>query len=145
MSATPYTTVSWNDMEITSTDKLNQMTNNDQWLFENTPRAYYNTTGVARSSGVKILAGIATLAPVATSYTSLQISFGTFFTTGCVPVCTLGLMTYPRFRMSVSFTGIGQVQPDSRGINVRVASTEPISTNQKIDNTVQINYIAIGW
>lgn len=145
MSATPYVSVFWNDSEITSTDKLNQMGNNEQWLFENTPRVYYNAAGVSRTSGVKVLAGTAIIAPTNTSYANAQVSFGTFFSTGCMPIVSLGIMSYPTFRLTVAFSGIGQVLPNNNGIFIRLTSTDPTLANQKIANTVYVNYIVIGW
>lgn len=145
MTATPYVSVYWNDPDPMSTDKLNQMANNEQWLFENTPRVFYNASGATRSSGVKILAGMATIAASQTPNATGSVNFGTFFSTGCVPIITTGILSYPRGRITCAVRGIGTFWPDNRGFEVRIGSTEEIYANDKIDATVYINYIAIGW
>ena len=145
MAALPYKSVSWG-VEPISKDKLNQMANNDQWLFENTPRMMYNARGVKKTSGVKILAGIA-LAPASkTTVTSVAVYFGSFFSQGCTPVVVATpVHASGRTRMHTIVKGIGTGYPDHRGVTLVVTADEYNSAVNNFPYGMAFNYIAVGW
>lgn len=144
MGATPYQPISWSDNEPLYTDKLNAMANNEQWLFENAPRMYYNTFGLKKTSGIKILTGFVQLPP-GNEHTGNTFYFGTFFSQGCQPVVVASINTFPRGRLVVVTRGIGSQWPDSRGFECRVYSAEPTSATRVIPPGVYAAFIATGW
>lgn len=82
--------MSWNGEPI-SQDKLNQMCNNTQFLYDRSPRIRYVVPGtsgtVTRDTGIKVLAGKTPFPTVTTaSYLYLPIYFGTYFSSGSHPV-----------------------------------------------------------
>jgi hypothetical protein len=87
MSATPYQPVSFNG-EMITTQKMNQMANNDQWLFENSPRIRYNANGLVRDASLKVMAGKTPYPLVSLNYVYQAVYFGSFFSAGCKPVIT---------------------------------------------------------
>lgn len=119
MSATPYRAISWSVNEPAWKDKLNQMTNNDQWLYENAPRMYYNSHGIKRHNGLKMAAGHIILGNTRTRYSATACYFGTYFSEGCKPVVVVGMpLTYPRRDVTASIRGIGGGWPDHRGFEI---------------------------
>lgn len=145
MSATPYVPLSWNPDEPTSTDKLNLMTNNDQWLFENTPRALY-TKGSNRTAGIKFLGGMAIIPASKTYHAYVNVNFGSFFTAGCIPIITTGVLSYPHGRIMVNHRGLGTFWPDQRGIELHaISNSADVISKSKIYDNCYVNYIAMGW
>ena len=147
MPATPFKPVLWGNNDALATEKLNQMTNNDQYLFENMPRVMYNAYGVKKTTSVKVLAGIVSVAPSNALWAAANVEFGSFFTAGCKPVVVTGTQpTGNRWRYHTIVKGIGTYYPDHRGINVAVgADYYGTSTKNVVDQRVYVHYIAIGW
>lgn len=141
MTAKPYVPVTWGD-EPVFTDKLNQMGNNEQWLFENTPRMYYNAFDVKKPNGVKIMAGILVFPPSATAGAQGYYYFGSFFSSGSKPVVVATVNTLDGQRGGVvSIRGIGVASPDHRGFSSSINN----STVTKITSQTFIHFIAVGW
>lgn len=142
----PYKPTSWTDNEVLSTDKLNQMTNNDQWIYENTPRTKYVGNGT-KTSGVKILATRALVTPRNSIAGTTDLYFGAFFSTGCQPIitCTVTPTGWQR-RFFVSVHSLtGTTVPDHTGCRIHVSSGEITPAHQKILANVYIQVQAIGW
>jgi len=118
MAATPYRPVYWSDDEPTYTRKMNQMASNDQYLFENTPRIRYNAYGLGRDQGHKILTGTLLFTPFTTQIEKTQ-SFGTFFSTACKPVITMGVIANYGHLFPIA-RGFDNLVPDHRGFICRV-------------------------
>src|ERR1044072_2933175 len=145
MVATPYKAVTWGDEPIYK-DKLKQMTNNEQWLFENSPVVNYNTYGIKRNAGLKIMAGIAVVPTSKTSSSTVTVNFGTFFSSGCKPVITTGIQpTGARSRIHVSIKGISGYYPDHRGMIVMAGMDDLSAKNNVMTARVYVHFIAIGW
>lgn len=145
MSATQYTPVTWGDEPVYK-DKLLQMTNNDQWLFENTPKVYYNAYGIKKASGVKVMAGLLLLPPSASTYSASTCYFGSFFTPGCKPIITNSIVTMKPYHwlgavVAISAVGAYGVLPDYRGFSAHLVyalGKGPIPAHY-------IQYVAVGW
>lgn len=92
MAVSGYRPVGWNDNEPTFTEKLRQMVQNEQWLFENTVRMTYNHEGleVRRSEGMKIASGVKPIIVNGSSQYIVPVEFGNFFSTACNPVVVVG-------------------------------------------------------
>lgn len=84
MVAGPYVPTSFTGEQITQ-QKLQQMANNDQWLFENSSRVRYNY-GVVRDSQVKIIAGKTPYPATTNDNIDVYVYFGSFFSASCKPV-----------------------------------------------------------
>src|SRR6478735_8015512 len=124
MSAQPYKPVTWGD-EPASKDKMQQMANNEQWLYGNSPRMLYAAASIKKTSGLKILAGTAWIPATSLYYANVPVYFGSFFSTGCSPVVVM--TPNPRNwqnRFTFSCRGIGTLQPDYRGFTAQVTVNE---------------------
>ncbi len=143
MTATPYNPIQWNNSEPLFKEKLNAMTNNDQWLFENTPRMYYNVSGIKRSNGIKVATGFGIVNANSTRFAATTVYFGDYFSQGCQPVVIAGaLQTYPQREVIATIRGIGATSPDSRGFEIYITA---VGTAKKLANGCWIPWIAIGY
>jgi hypothetical protein len=143
----PYSPITWVDNDPTYTEKLKAMTNNDQWLFENSPRMLYNAFGVKRTSQVKIASGVLVFPPMAAMSAGKKVYFGNFFTAGCRPVITTGMVYGNEYRIHVGMRGVDYTQfPDHRGFHVQISMDH--STVQKYNRLTRscyLQWIACGY
>lgn len=145
MTATPYKPVSWNDRSL-STERLQQMANNDQWLFENSPRIRYSANNITRDSGLKVIAGKTAYAAQPTlDYTNVEVYFGSFFTVGCRPsVSTTVETSLSGNRKFASIRGFGGQEVDYRGFIAHVTAHETVNHPWGISGG-WVHWIAIGY
>lgn len=142
MAATPYKPITWSPNELITEDKLDQIANNSQWLFENTPRAVYEAYGVKRTTGVKIAAGTVLFNGSKTAFQTKAVYFSNFFSAASKPVVTTGVISFQR-RTFVITNGFGVYQPDSRGFEI-VVECESTSVN-KIERDFYVSWMAVGF
>lgn len=141
MTAKPYVPVTWGD-EPVFTDKLNQMTNNDQYLFENSPKMYYNSYNLKKTSGVRIMGGVLGLPATTTRYRSGTAYFGTFFSAGCRPIVVASVNPMGSgVDFSLTLRGVDSVYIDYRGFRAHVYHI--VQTKDAARS--YIHWIAMGW
>lgn len=142
----PYKAVSWNEEPI-SVDKLNTMTNNDQWLFENTPRMKYHGYNILKTSGLRILATYALIPATTARASSRGVYFGSFFSQGCQPIVVAQPVptNSGQRRFFVAVNGIGRAVPDHTGATITLTASELNPKSDRIANQVYCHVIAIGW
>ena len=145
MTATPYKAITWGDEPITST-KLAQMTNNDQWLFENMPSAFYNASGVVKSGGIKVYGGRVSFPAANVVVQKKEVYFGGRFSTGCSPVVSVGMTGGVYSRKQCIVNGLnGKDVPDATGFLLTVMVWEPNAYSNTFRSTCYVDFIAIGW
>jgi len=142
----PYKALMWADNEDLDVDKLNAMTNNDQWLFENMPRARYSGN-VSKDSGVKILGTRKVIPPNSSSMGSASVYFGNTFSAGCSPIVVASVVsTNWQRRFHCVVNGLGKnAFPDKNGCVITVGSAELNPKNMRMASSVYVQVIAIGW
>jgi len=143
MTATPFKPISWAPDELISPEKLGQIANNSQWLFENTPRASYDAYGVKRATGVKIAAGTCLIYASKLATQTRPVYFGNFFSAACKPVVTTGVISFQN-RTFVITNGFGVYQPDNRGFEIAV-ECQSNSGGNKIERNFYVSWMAIGF
>lgn len=145
MAVTPYRPVSVNDKALTK-EKLQQMANNDQWLFENTPRVRYTLLdgSLTRDTGGKILAGKALFGASPNDWSERTIYFGNFFSAACKPIVQVTIETTgTHLRKYASIRGISGAEVDHRGFICHLSAQE---RNAKVVETWGlIHYTAVGF
>lgn len=144
MAVTPYKSVSWQDNEPLFTSKLNQMANNEQWLYENTPRMLYTPYNQRRTEGLKIASGILLCMPSPTGIQQHTVYFGTFFSEACTPVVVTGLMHQGEVRITFGVKGIGQTYVDHRGFEL-LGGVIPYGTAKAFTKQFWVPWIAMGY
>lgn len=127
MAMNEFVPMSWNGEPI-STDKLNQMCNNTQYLFDRSPRIRYATNGITRDTGLKVLAGKTSYPTVQANYVYLPVYFGSFFSSGCRPVVVATVEApFGGHRNRVMVYGFNGVEIDQTGFQA-VVTTEAVPT-----------------
>lgn len=146
MAATQYKPVVWGE-EPVDTGKLNQMANNTQYVYEMTPRMLFNAYGVKKTNAVKIISGIAIVPANGALWSSVDVSFGTFFTPGCKPVVVVSRQpTSGKWRFHTLARGLSENNIDHRGVKIACgADYYGTSTKNVCDVPNTVHYIAIGW
>jgi hypothetical protein len=136
----------WSDNEALDVDKLNAMTNNDQWLFENMPRARFSVNPV-KNTGVKILGVRGYVAPSSASSGATNVYFGNMFSQGCRPlVVASAVHTNWQRRSHVAVNGLGNLaEPDYTGCKVTVSIDEWNSKYLKVASGIYVHILAMGW
>jgi len=145
MAATPYRPVAVNDKSLTK-EKLQQMVNNEQWLFENSPRMRYtmHDGGLTRDNGAKILAGKALFGASTKDWVERTIYFGNFFSAACKPIVQVTIETTgTHLRKLATARSIDGGEIDHRGFICHISAQE---RNAKVIETWGlIHYTAIGF
>lgn len=146
MASSPYSPTSFNPDEPISDDKMNQIANNVQWLYENSPRMLYNAHGTKKGSGIKILSGMSIVPTSASTLSTVTVYFGSFFSQGCRPV----VVATPngrggRTRYMSTVKGIGYDYPDHRGAELQLTTDEYAAASNKHLIAITVHWIAVGW
>lgn len=151
MAQNNFVPVSWNGESI-STDKLNQMANNEQFLFDRTPLvryAYQGKQNIVRDNSAKVMSG-KTPFPPATNQDNVAILvyFGSFFSAGCHPIVTAVIETGgPLARKVMSIRSLGGVGQEI-GINGFVAdifTVEAGTQNHFVETGGWVHWTATGY
>jgi hypothetical protein len=149
LAATPYKPISFSPNEFLTRAKLNAMTNNDQWLFENTIRGSYSAHNIRRSAGIKIAAGVATFAPTTTGGRWVPIYFGSFFSVGCRPVVVATPTGNGSGRLLCAVTSLNanaSAFADHVGFAMWMTPDAGVTASlARIYRTVYGSWIAVGW
>jgi hypothetical protein len=138
--------INWNPNEAIGEARMDQMTDNAEWLYLNTPRAIYTTPGgLRRAEGIKIASGRIIIPKRATNSATAEVRFGNFFSYNCDPNITVGVVSPQQPRIFASVRGIGKVLPDNRGFEVQVVVAAENKANNKIATTLYVNFSAMGY
>lgn len=140
--------INWTPNEVISERKMDQVADNSQWLYNNTPRAIYTLPGgLRRTEGIKIAAGRVVVAKrMKSDLATVTVRFGNFFSTRCEPIITTGIVSARQPRIFCVINGIGgKLQPDHRGFNARINIMAEKKKNDKIVRSFHISWQAMGY
>lgn len=146
MATTPYKPTSWGLGEQLTREKLNQMTSNDQYLFENQPNAFYNAHGIKKTTGLKIMVGYTYLKGGRSRHHESQVFFGNFFSVGCKPIVITTPIIQKQSRIHNCVRGLpGAYWPDHRGFTAVIDTDEINPKTNYLYYGVNLQFIAIGY
>lgn len=138
--------VNWTPNELVGERKTDQMAENADWLFRNTPRALYTLPGgLTRTEGVKVAAGRVIIGKKDGDNANATVRFGNFFSVRCEPIVTNGIVSETQTRIFATISGIGRLQPDNRGFNVGVNIAADKKANDKITRSFYVTWQAMGY
>jgi len=139
--------INWTPNEMVGERKMDAMTDNAEWLYNNTPRGIYTLPGgLRRVEGVKIAAGRVIIAKrMKSDSATAAVRFGNFFATRCEPIITTGIVAEHQTRIFCVINGLGQLQPDHRGFNVQVNINAGQKKNDKISQSFYVAWQALGY
>lgn len=139
--------INWTPNEIIGEQKFDAMTDNAEWLFNNTPRAIYTLPGgMRRVEGVRVAAGRVMIAKKndADSATA-TVRFGNFFSVRAEPLITTGIVADHQTKIFCVVNGIGKLQPDHQGFNVSINIAAEGKKNDKIKKSFFVAWQALGY
>ena len=134
--------VSWQTLDAITIDKLQQMNDNISYLRDSRPLALYDPVKLA--TGVKMIAGISAVGSQTDDNATVRVTFGDFFSTGCVPVITTGLVS-PLPRVHITLKGLNTVVPNEDGFIINVQMDNPDPKRNKLNRKVWVNWLAVGY
>lgn len=140
-----WTPIQWSPFDPILLDKMQQDANNLEWVKDTSIRGRY-TGSVRREKGVRLLCGIKVIPRSTTARNNVTIDFGEFFSAGCRPQITTGMIT-PHPRLHHRISGINQLIPDDRGFMVYVQMDNPNTQNNNnvLDAKSYVSWIAVGY
>jgi len=142
MAVTAYRPVSFTD-GLLKLDKLQQTSNNIQWLYENSPRIRVDDRIITKDSSLRILAGKTAYLWTNTDYIDVNVQFKNFFTPGCRPIVTATVETLGwKLRKLVTVRGFGG-EIDHRGFWAHVTDHETVAP--RIEAWGIVSWIAVGY
>ena len=147
MATTPFRAVNWSPNELIGEDKMDQVSNNINWLRDNTPRVIYTLpSGVQRVEGIRIASGRVLIGARKSEDANAEVRFGNFFSNQCQPNITTGIVSAHTRRLFAVIRGIGQLQPDNRGFEVLVrAANETKKQDASIVYNFYVSWHAMGY
>lgn len=146
MATTPYKPTSWSLGEQITREKLNQMTSNDQYLFENQPNAFYNAHGIKKTTGLKIMVGYTYLKGGRSRHHESQVFFGNFFSVGCLPIVITTPIIQKQSRIHHCVRGLpGTYWPDHRGFTAIIDTDEINPKTNYLYYGVNLQFVAVGY
>lgn len=144
MSTNIYKRLSWGPSETLSTDKLNDMVGNSDYLFNTSINGYYNVLGVTRDSGLSIRCGYIKAPNTANNYQALGLYYNRPFLPGVRPVVVIGLALTSRADIDWGVKGLdGQAIPDNRGFTLHLWHSDG-SVGDVFTGDQNFSYIAIA-
>lgn len=139
-----YKSVSWNQGDLTTRDKLTRMANNDEYLKTKMPAVRY-TYGTPVDDNCKIMVGRIIVPSQTSRKYHKSVSFGTFFNPSCSPIINLTAVSDKEDEMSLRAAGIGQLKPTSAGMIIRVLVSATSGKLTRIERSFYIDWTAIGF
>jgi hypothetical protein len=141
-----YKAVNWTPGESIGERKSDQMAENVDYIYRNTPRTIYTLpSGLTRSEGIKIAAGRVIIAKKPKDSADATVRFGNFFSNLCQPLITTGIVSKNQTKIFATISGIGQLQPDNRGFNVAVNIAADKKKKDKILESFYVTWQAVGY
>jgi hypothetical protein len=139
--------INWTPNELMGETKTDQLADNAEWLYQNTPRAIYTLPGgLRRVEGVKIASGRVLIAKrTKADSATASVRFGNFFSTRCQPIITTGIVAEHQTKIFATISGIGMLQPDHRGFSVGVNIAAESKKNDKIARSFYVTWQAMGY
>lgn len=137
--------MAWGPGEPITTNKLNDMIGNDDWLFQNAVTAYYDVLGVTRDSGLSIRTGYIK----ALNTENMGVFIGSYyarpFLPGARPVVITGMACDNYFGILHAVKGLdGRAIPDHRGFNLMLWQLRDSGGPTKFQGDQQISYFSIA-
>lgn len=145
MPSLPYKVISWNPFELITEDKMNQDAYNVHWLYENTPRVIYTSPSVNRTVGIKIACGRVEFQKKKTDIAEVNVSFGGYFSTGCMPVVTTGTVTNGQHKIWVALSGHTQLHPNENGFRIKIEVAAVHKKQDQILKPFWVHWMAMGY
>lgn len=146
MASTPFNVISWAPNDPITDEKLDAMVSNDGWLRDNMLMGRYRANNVTRDIGIKIASGVVTFTKGKNLSRETNVNFDGFFSQGCQPIVTTGILSSSHRSVFVTLTGPGtQAFPNRDGFKVQLNVSVKKNAPNKINRNIYVSWHALGW
>lgn len=145
---TPYRAVDFKQDEVITKAHLDQLQDNFQWIYENTPRArHMSLSGSPRDVRSVIVCGRVTFPVNKKKDTAGKtVRFGKAFGSGCRPHVTTGVCVKRQPRVYCILNGPGGMgYPTNVGFDVFLNVAALNKKNDHFKSTMYVHWMAHGW
>lgn len=143
--ASIYRRTQWGPGEPMTTQKLNDLIANSDWLYQNSVTAYYDALGVTRDSGLSIRTGYIKALKTENSGVFIGNYYARPFLPGARPVVVTGMACDNYFGIIHAAKGFdGRAVPDHRGFTLMLWQMRDPGGPTKFQGDQNISYIAIA-
>lgn len=141
-----YTPLTWSKGDAVTIERLNQMAENDQFLFEQVVKSKYIFDDAERTSGIKIFARNERFPVTGTKLSQLSVSWDGFFSPDCNPIVNVMVGRMDRNRLWVSAKGPGgENWPNSRGCEIHGVMDPDTPSNYNFGIFIPVHIMAVGY
>lgn len=145
MASTEFKVVSWSPRDPITDEKLDNMVNNDNWLRDHQVRGRYSANGVRFDVGIRMASGLALITSSKSADRNKSVSFGNYFSEGCKPIVTTGIVSSSQRQIFASIDGPGsKPQPTRDGFQVHVHVNSK-NKRRKITKNFYVSWHALGY
>ena len=145
MSVTAFRPMTWQPMELITDVKMDRMTQNEEFLSEYLMGTSYRGFGSTRDKGIKLACGLVSIGTSKGAEANKDVRFGNFFSSGCNPIVTTGLVSSHQHRIHLTIDGLGQLHPDQRGFQVHVRMDSLNKKKNRITHNFYVSWHAMGY
>ena len=145
MASTEFKVVSWSPRDPITDEKLDNMVNNDNWLRDHQVRGRYSGNGVRFDVGIRLASGLALITSGKSANKNKSVSFGNYFSEGCKPIVTTGIVSSSQRQIYATIDGPGsKPQPTRDGFQVHV-HVNSNNKRRKITKNFYVSWHALGY
>jgi len=137
--------ISWQPNEVITEGKMDRMSNNDNWLRSHRVEGLYRAPGARHNTWVKMASGYVIIPASKRARANNEVYFGEFFSPGCHPIVTTGIISQRNRLVFLTVNGFGKLDPDRRGFKVFVRVQAKHKKNQRIARGLHIHWTAVGY
>lgn len=140
--------MSFEQNEVITKDKLDQLQSNYQWILENTPRArFISTGGTPRENKVVLLCGRVRFPRNKKKDTAgARVRFGKAFDPRCRPHVTTSVVSVGQIKVFCVINGPGgKAYPDGTGFDVFLDIEAASKKNNHFQRETYVHWQATGW
>ena len=144
---TPYKALSFEKNEALTQDMINQVYNNYQWIWENSPKARVKGTAGRQRANVVVVGG-KTHITQSRKYDigSARVLFGDFFHPTCHPHITTGIINGQQAKVFCTLSGLyGRDYPDHNGFEIVVNVAAILRSRDEVGRHMWVAWMATGF
>lgn len=142
----PFKVVSWSPHTPITQRKLDAMVSNDNWLKDKMVRGHYSAFNTRRGEGIHMACGLTLITARKNNQAHKRVNLPGFFSPGCRPIITTGIISRHQRRLFVTVDGPGnQMHPTKDGFQVHVHAENFRKKDNKISRNCYVSWHAMGW
>lgn len=146
MANRQFVAVNWTANQLIDEDSMDQVNSNLVWMRNHKVEGKYQHLGNSTTEvGLKILCGRRQITPRKNDTAIVQVGFTKIFTPDSIPVITTSIVSPSQVNFFTIINGINRLHPNHQGFECKVNVAATKKANDKIQKSIFINWIAMGY